>query len=394
MVDTLYIPDALSSASAIRAISGIFLTLCTIFVAARFYARHAQKARLEADDWLMVPAWLFLVALAVCMIESTYMGSLGYTPAEQAALKLTPDAHDAARIQITIDIFFAICLGLVKLSALQFYKRVFCVHGQQSGFRTTLTVAMVVVVLWIVAFSVLPLAQCGNHLEGYWIRPVFNQYCATSGHAYLVAASASDCFLELVVILLPVRKIWSLHTSARRKIAITLVFLTAVLSLAAALARLGIIAKMFTASVTSAAVAAQANSAMYNIWVLECGASILAINMPSLWYLRSRKMPEKMLASFRSMITLRSRRSQASSAGSSMANARSDDPASMELGSTRKGVFGESGTSGSGSKVHVYISSNRVPSASRSNLVAEPRTVTTNDNIKVTKEISQNVEHL
>ena len=33
-----------------------FLVVCTLVVAARFYTRIGQKARIGADDWLTLPA--------------------------------------------------------------------------------------------------------------------------------------------------------------------------------------------------------------------------------------------------------------------------------------------------------------------------------------------------
>ena len=47
--------------------------------------------------------------------------------------------------------------------------------------------------------------------------------------------------------------------------------------------------------------------------VLETGLSLIAVNLPSLWFLFSKVSPERVLRSVRSMISLRSDRSAASS---------------------------------------------------------------------------------
>ena len=46
--------------------------------------------------------------------------------------------------------------------------------------------------------------------------------------------------------------------------------------------------------------------------VLECGLSLIAVNLPSLWYLLSHTSPEKMIRSLQSIISLRSERSASS----------------------------------------------------------------------------------
>ena len=49
-----------TTVSGLASLSGTLLGLTTAAVALRFYARQGQKARLQMDDWLMVPAWVSL----------------------------------------------------------------------------------------------------------------------------------------------------------------------------------------------------------------------------------------------------------------------------------------------------------------------------------------------
>lgn len=51
------------------------------------------------------------------------------------------------------------------------------------------------------------------------------------------------------------------------------------------------------------------------MWILEAGFALIAVNLPSLWWLRQKIQPEKVLASVRSLISLRSMRSNGSQAG-------------------------------------------------------------------------------
>ena len=57
--------------------------------------------------------------------------------------------------------------------------------------------------------------------------------------------------------------------------------------------------------------------------VLECGLSLIAANLPSLWYLVSHISPEKMLRSLQSIISLRFKRSAGSGHGEASPNRQS-----------------------------------------------------------------------
>ena len=297
------VPKSISNVTAIRAISGSLLALCTVAVAARFWARHLQKGHFQADDWLVIPAWITFVGLCACLLESTYIHTLGLTPEEAAPFH--PSNLAFAKIELTMDEMLALSLGFTKLSALFFFKRVFCIPKFPSTFKTALNIVIVAVVCWTVAFIIFPLALCGDHLYGYWDRPVFNQYCPAA-HPYLISGGATDLFFELVVISLPSTQIWALPTTLQKKLATTLVFLTAFLSLGASIARLVIVVDLATHPITDAAVAALVDSAVFTMWTLEAGAGILAVNMPLLWYYYADKRPGKILRSLRGLLSLRS----------------------------------------------------------------------------------------
>ncbi len=57
------------------------------------------------------------------------------------------------------------------------------------------------------------------------------------------------------------------------------------------------------------------NTKAIYLFTLEAGLSLIAVNLPSLWFLRNKVSPESVLRSVRSMVSLRSNPSAASSQG-------------------------------------------------------------------------------
>ena len=62
------------------------------------------------------------------------------------------------------------------------------------------------------------------------------------------------------------------------------------------------------------------NSEKIYLAVLEYGLSLIAVNLPSFWYLLSHTSPEKMLRSLQSIISLRFERSAGSGHGGASPN--------------------------------------------------------------------------
>lgn len=61
-------PQGPTSPSNVLAVSIVLPVLCVVAVAFRFNARLLQKNSLKLDDWLTVPALLFVIGMAVCTI--------------------------------------------------------------------------------------------------------------------------------------------------------------------------------------------------------------------------------------------------------------------------------------------------------------------------------------
>ena len=153
------------------------------------------------------------------------------------------------------------------------------------------------------AFIILPPLQCGPDL-GVWSASakVRAAHC-TMGNKIILGFCISDLVLETIIIGMPIPLVMRLHASARRRLAVLFVFLTAFVSFGAVVARLVLTTKILSKDVRDKS---ESNTTQTFMWILEAGFALIAVNLPTLWWLRQKIQTEKVLASMRSAMSLHS----------------------------------------------------------------------------------------
>jgi len=211
-------------------------------------------------------------------------------------------------------------LGSIKFSALFFYHRIFTDRSGVNLFDSLKITAMVLVALWTVGMIIMNSLQCGTHLNALWTsEDAYFTYCATISPKYQEASALSNVLLDVLILVLPLPKIFGLHTTLGRKFAISGVFLLAAVGLGASIARTVAIFQIVAGLSPSSDVRLQDSLQVF--WsMLEAGMSLLAINLPSLWAYHTHIAPEGVIASIRSVISLHSLRSLRSNGSKSRTN--------------------------------------------------------------------------
>ncbi|KAH8653254.1 hypothetical protein BGZ60DRAFT_548882 [Tricladium varicosporioides] len=263
-----------TSTYGLQALSGSLLAITTIIVALRFYARHSQHTYIGADDWMIIPGYMTFLPFSI-----------------------------QASLVVSLDILSAASLGFTRISALLFFRRVFCVPGRTKVLRITIYTAILVISLWMAAFIILPPLQCGPDLS-VWSAPanVRAAHCKLGGK-FILGFCISDLVIETAIIWMPIPLVLRLHASVQRRLAVLFVFLTAFVSLGAVVARLIITTKILQKHVRDKS---QTNTTQTFMWILEAGFALIAVNLPTLWWLRKKVQAERVLASIRSAMSLHS----------------------------------------------------------------------------------------
>ena len=296
-----------TSAEGLRALCGSLVAITTIVSGLRLYARRVQRVKYGIDDWMIVPSYMTFVGMVACALLGVQLRQFGYPQSQVAAAHLP--FHVEAALVVSLDVLSAASLGFTRISALLFYRRIFCVLGRTTALRAAIYTSIMVISLWMAAFIILPPLQCGPDL-GVWSASasVRAAHCRM-GNRIIMGFCISDLLIETAVIVMPIPSILRLQTSLKRRLAVLFVFLTAFASLGAVVARLVITVKLHAHQIKDLS---EANTTETFMWILEAGFALIAVNLPSLWWLRQKVQPEKVLASVRSLISLRSMRSSSS----------------------------------------------------------------------------------
>jgi len=296
------------------ALSSSMLGLSTVFIALRFFTRNAQKAPLKIDDWLMVPCLFLVAGTTGCAFWGMQKQVVGYpTPQDPKILAQTQPM--TSKLYIAFDIFLILSLGCIKLSALFFYHRIFCVSGRRQLFRNIIVCSVVVTALWTIAFVLLTCLQCGTHFSALWaVRAIKIQYCHIS-YPYLLSFAISDFILDFWIIVLPLPQIWKIKSTTKRRIGVSAVFLLILVGFAACIARMVVYVQINAAGPKAKVDSRLVNTKAMYLSILEVGLSCIAVNLPSLWFIASKVTPENVLRSVRSIISLQSIRSRGSQDG-------------------------------------------------------------------------------
>jgi hypothetical protein len=101
-------------------------------------------------------------------------------------------------------------MGLAKLSAVLFYRRIFCT-ALRDAFSVITGVVAVLVVLWTIAFFVMTFLICGLNIN--YLFSVGHSASAKCGaiFPYFMGTTISDFLLDVFILILPIPKVSCLH---------------------------------------------------------------------------------------------------------------------------------------------------------------------------------------
>ncbi|KAI1392014.1 uncharacterized protein F4822DRAFT_113165 [Hypoxylon trugodes] len=203
-----------------RAYVIVLIIQSVVVIALRFYSRTLTSSlsdvrRFWWDDWAALAAGVLLVAeLSVELVMARSLGQhIRAIPPEDAVLFL--------KLFFISDLLFDFSLFLTKVSALLFFTRIFPLYTTSRRYNVVLWIIHGLNIAWVIAVLLLTVLSC-TPVRKVWL-PTTSGYCQPLTPAYLGSATGS-VFIDLLLLILPLPRIWSLQTSLARKFGITLVF--------------------------------------------------------------------------------------------------------------------------------------------------------------------------
>ena len=204
-----------------------------------------------------------------------------------------------------------LALGLVKLSVLFFYRRIFYT-GTRTMFSILNVLMMFVVGLWMSGFFISWIFICRADPAAYWISSATEaQYCVDTGMLHN-AYAVSDFVTDTLILLLPIAPVLRLHLTTGRKIALVGIFMLGALTVAASCTRMVIYQKATAAKFHPGShVDIDLTAAISMYWsMLESGLGFCAACLPTIYTIVKSKSLQSIVRSVGSMMSIHSDRSQ------------------------------------------------------------------------------------
>ncbi|KAG9236839.1 hypothetical protein BJ875DRAFT_523745 [Amylocarpus encephaloides] len=265
-------------------------------VALRVYTRRKQRLPLQVDDWLIFVALILVIGACAASIVGVSLHGLGYPTPEpkgpppagnRPGLLLTlPEIVIATKIEYALQILTIPALGLVKLSVLFFFHRIFCPQKTaNTKSRYAILFMMALVILWMVGYWMSAIFICGNDFGAFFGNTKGLKEKCGDVLLWLYTLAITDLVTDLGVLVLPLPLLWKLQIAMRKKIAISVVFALGSVATIASAVRLINISKYYRAGFGPQG---NLNSTITGViyWTLiEVGIGLFAACLPTIRFL-------------------------------------------------------------------------------------------------------------
>ncbi|OAK94255.1 hypothetical protein IQ06DRAFT_234874 [Phaeosphaeriaceae sp. SRC1lsM3a] len=215
---------AIAHAAVGGVVVNIILPLASIiFVALRFHVRIKTRQPLLGDDWTILGALACCLAAACMSIWAAASGING-TPWDQ----LTREEYTIFRKFFFTDVLMMhFIYGIIKISVILFYKRIFSIRSFVIAANTVLF--------------------CARGVSSFWNAPIDSkgeEFVLDLG-SLIVAYAIIDIVLDVGILALPLPVIGRLHMNRTKRWAVAGVFLLGAFCLVCSIVRLYYVRGMF-----------------------------------------------------------------------------------------------------------------------------------------------------
>ncbi|KAI0423791.1 hypothetical protein F5Y09DRAFT_354564 [Xylaria sp. FL1042] len=211
---------------------GLCLTLSTVFLSLRAYATFTYFKKPYLSDYVMTVAYFAYAAfLSLLLTECRYQGYLVH----EWNIRLRDLPHMLYYYLIGTCLFL-VAIAFVKAAILLEWLRIFVPKGSRNSiFWISQTLLCVNILSNVSGLFVINLT-CIPH-EKIWNRLMVPGHCI-QGHAFDITSAAINLGIDLMILLLPQRVIWTLKISTTKRIGVAAVFTVGLLGCIAAIFRL------------------------------------------------------------------------------------------------------------------------------------------------------------
>ncbi|KAI9036750.1 cytochrome P450 [Aspergillus affinis] len=214
--------------------SSFILVLTTILLAMRLYARSLTKAVRGWDEFLLVPSYICLMGLIVCLYCDVIYGGLGRhtasVMAEDPKMMVT-----FAKLLYILDWFYVPSNCLSRISVVALYLRIFTskLYRGICWFAIAFLIANMLSTIIAAQLECVPLAYT-------WDKTLPGGGKCFDQILWYEVSNIPNVVGDLMILVLPIPTVWGLKASAGRKLGIAMVFFMGSIGLFASCMRTGV----------------------------------------------------------------------------------------------------------------------------------------------------------
>ncbi|KAK7722958.1 hypothetical protein SLS57_004814 [Botryosphaeria dothidea] len=187
--------------------------LAFIILTSRLAIRTCVVSNFGPDDWFIIAAMTFTIVMAAMMMLQVHHG-LGKHVWEVSDM----EQMDLSKYLYVSVIFYNGAVGLVKISILLQYIRVFATKKMQTACRIVLTLNS----MFTIETVIISVFDC-TPIPFFWDKTIKGGHCVDFGAMWFSHASVNIAF-DLIIVILPMPVINSLKLPRRQKIALMGIF--------------------------------------------------------------------------------------------------------------------------------------------------------------------------
>ena len=233
----------MSSAAALKIHAPLLIATATIFIAVdigmiglRVWARRLKKLKLGADDYCCMVSCLLTVGTAITVIVETSRKTIGY----ESHIPLTSDVTNAEFAFLPYN-HLANGSSWTRKDQLPPVLPARLRQNRESHLFHICTSMIICTAAWTIAFTFAWIFLCGTHVWIFWHSIARRKGNCVDTDPLTYGLAISDFLFDVIIISLPVTRIWRLELSPARKLQLTGIFLLGGVTIAASCIRLAVL---------------------------------------------------------------------------------------------------------------------------------------------------------
>ncbi|KAI9662671.1 MAG: hypothetical protein M1831_002714 [Alyxoria varia] len=229
------------------------------------------------------------------IVIGTVNGGLGrHTQLDDDGAPLLDD-----RTTLTLKVIYAqdiiekLAYGCIKLSFLFFYRRIF-VTGVSTLSRIFTDVMIALVALWAFSLFVAEVFVCGGHPKVFWSydNVAERKTSCVNTSVILLVFAVTDVLGDLLIMGLPLQRVWRLNKSLKDKIGLALIFSLGLISTIAGIVRLVFVVEAYRDEYGQAGDILGSTSPPFMWTIVESSVGVIAACLPALPPLFTSRQPQ------------------------------------------------------------------------------------------------------